>query len=395
LHKLFFLNCPSPSRRRVTEGKIDPAETELYSPILLKSHCPAIGRNLTLNKPRFMRKNYACLCLIFMMAIGLKSYAQLKAGTIKTADGGTVTTKGPENDDKLNETWKSEYKSKDGTVTRRITYKKDLEGKWTSSSEELTPSGRVTETMDADLDVANGRFRIEKFTSRWFNKRTGKATEQVTGEIDHVTALIKTTDSVTKIVREIPIDEMNKMNQDYLYPFIHANETTVSLNPVGNGNVNCGQNFFVSLGPSYLSRDFGDEKKSAWGVHLLANYNFNKHITAGIDLSTYSVKIGDEKLTTSFYMLDGVYTFGKGSQECPPHISIFARIAIGMINEKFAGGSGSGPVYGAGLGSDYRISNNFSIGVGFDYLRGKFEDEGVSNVRGSVFATFRFGRTPV
>ena len=177
------------------------------------------------------------------------------------------------------------------------------------------------------------------------------------------------------------------MNRMFLYPFYNNKQTQTSQVPKNN----CERNISVSLGPSYLSRDFGDEKESAFGVHVIGNYNFNKHIAAGLDLSTYSTKIGDEKLTTSFFLVDGVYTFGKGCQECPPHISVFTRIAIGMMHEKFAGGSGSGPAYGAGLGSDYRISNNFSIGVGFDYLRGKFEDESVSNVRGSVLVTFRFG----
>ena len=343
-----------------------------------------------------MKRNYAYICLFLLMAIGFKSYAQIKAGTIKTADGGTVTTTGPENDGKLNETWKSEYKSKDGTVTRRITYKKDLEGKWTSSSEELAPSGRVTETMDADLDVANGRFRIEKFTTRWFNKRTGKATEQVTGEIDHVTAVIKTTDSVTRIVKEMPIDEMNKMNQDYLYPFIHANETTVSQNPTNNpkdqtsGSINeiCARQFVLGFGPGYLIRDFGDDKESMWGVNLVFNYHITQAISAGIDLSTYSKKISDEKFSTSFYLLDAEYLFGKKENTCSRPVSIFARIAVGMMHERFADQKESGMAYGAGAGTDFRFSNSFHGRIGFDYIVGKLGDENFNNFRIGVLATY-------
>ena len=335
-----------------------------------------------------------------MMAIMYTAEAQLKAGTIKLGNkDGTVTTSGPVNDGQMNETWTSEFKDKDGITFRRVTYKKDLKGDWTFSSEDLTPGGRVLETWEGKVDLSGGLFRVSKYTHRKYNK-SGKPTSQETAEMGtngrmHVKDGL---DNATKNEYDLADDEMTFPNELLLYPMRHSDRTEVSLNPdksnvnyaSGKGE-NCGEKFFVSLGPSYLSRDFGDEKKSAWGVQLVANYNFNKHISAGVDLSTYSTKIGDEKLTTSFYLLDGVYTFGKGSQECPPHVSVFGRILIGMMHEKFAGGSGSGPAYGAGVGSDYRFSNRFSIGVGFDYLRGKFEDESVSNVRGSVLVTFRFG----
>ena len=332
-----------------------------------------------------MKKWQAFFCLIALALLAGVAHAQLTAGTIVVPHEGTIVTTGPVSDG-LNEVWTSTYKDRSGVVDKTITYKKDPSGKWTFSSRTVKPSGTLKETMDGTISTEGGTFLISSYKLEVFNKDGELAIEHYTAEtVDGKLHVTKRAGGETKEYDETDrrIDDMNRM---FLWPFHHSSETRTSQVPKNT----CQTNFNVSLGPSYLSRDFGDEKKSAWGVQLVANYNFNKHIAAGVDLSTYSTKIGDEKLTTSFYLLDGVYTFGKGSQECPPHVSVFGRILIGMMHEKFAGGSGSGPAYGAGVGSDYRFSNNFSIGVGFDYLRGKFDNESVSNVRGSVLVTFRF-----
>ncbi len=313
--------------------------------------------------------------------------AQLKAGTIVVPHEGTIVTTGPVTDG-VNEVWTRTYKDKKGIVDKTITYTKDGNGKWTFSSRAVKPSGTLKETMEGTISTEGGTFLISSYKLEVYNKDGELAIEHYTAEtVDGKLHVTKRAGGETKEYDETDRRIMD-MNRKFLWPFHHSNETYTSQVPKNN----CQTNFHLSLGPSYLSRDFGDDKKSSWGVQVVANYNFNKHIAAGLDISTYSTKIEDEKLTTSFYLLDGVYTFGKGSQECPPHVSVFGRILIGMMHEKFAGGSGSGPAYGAGVGSEYRISNNFSIGAGFDYLRGKFEDESVSNVRGNVNVIFRFGK---
>ena len=129
---------------------------------------------------------------------------------------------------------------------------------------------------------------------------------------------------------DLDYDEIGFLNRLHRPPFQEEKKVTQNSKDNAlyyaykNPNDDCGKKFIVSLGPAYLNRNFGDETKSCWGVNLNGNYNITSNIAVGVDLSAFNVKVGDDKLRTSFYLAEGRYNFGRGETECKPVISVFS-----------------------------------------------------------------------
>ncbi|MGB4845728.1 MAG: outer membrane beta-barrel protein [Ferruginibacter sp.] len=160
----------------------------------------------------------------------------------------------------------------------------------------------------------------------------------------------------------------------------------------------CQNKLNVFVGPSILWGDVGQDKEILFGGHAYALYNINAHIGAGLDYSTHCKKNDAQKITRSFLMARGQYTFGNfgtfGEKYCKHKVFPEAHVVIGLAYESikytFNGNttknSGNGFVVGAGAGIGIKLSNKINFSVTGDYLAVKFKnnDDINSNVRVSA-----------
>ena len=345
-------------------------------------------------------------CFLFVFLFGWLSVSRLaaqpKTETI-TYGNGTRTTTGPVTDESFNEVWIREDKDKNRIVTSRTTWKGNLKGEWVFIEESLAPSGRPTMRVEGKWVPKNDKLVIDKIKVQVFDDG-GAVIKENNAQMTADGKLKFVTKGENESEWTLDKEGLNRMNRHYGPPKIDEsnpadpNKKASQLpkdNPLyfayGTDKQNCGNRIVVSLGPAYLNRSFGDETKSCWGVNLNGNYNITPNIAVGVDLSAFNVKVGDDNLRTGFYLAEGRYNFGKGETDCKPQISVFSRIAIGMMNERFRDKTGSGAVYGGGIGANYRVSEVFKVGIVGDYLFGKIDDANTNNIRISLFAKYGFG----
>jgi hypothetical protein len=323
--------------------------------------------------------------------------AQHKTERIQMRGGVRVNT-GPVADGALNETYTSEFISDRGFTPTKITFKKDLEGKWTFTYQTNSPSGELTSKMEGKLELKDGKFVVTEYKVVEYQK--GITIREANAKLNS-SGKFEVKDNTRGETREYNLsdEEIGQLNS-MLTPPMQNIEPEKKLSQIpkdntldfafGNSNDNCGEKFILSLGPSYLNRDYGNDKKAGFGLLLAGNINFNSNIAGGVSFSTHSTKIGTDFLVTSYYLANGQYTFGQGEEKCDPPISIFSRIALGMMRERLGRNSGSGPAFGAGAGATYQISDPFKIGISGDYIIGKINDRSIKGIRVTMFLAYGF-----
>ncbi len=343
-----------------------------------------------------MNKRYILPFILMMMTNIIN--AQPKTETIKMSWGTRINT-GPIVDQAFNETYTSEFKNANDILGRKITWKKDLQGNWTFINETYAPSGTVDTRMEGKLELRNGKWVVTDYTGKGFNK--GEVPYCLATGVLEADGKFKATYSIEGVKNEYYLvdEELNFMNTLMIPPF-QANQGDKKVSSVPKNDAldfafckvksSCNKKFIFNLGPGYLNRDFGDDRKGCFGVMFAALYNVTTNISTGINISTYTKSIGDNNLNTSFYLAEGRYTFGQGASNCSQPISIFSRIAIGMMHEKLADKSGSAVVYGAGVGGNFRISDHLKGGAYTDFLFGQIKEENQKNLRAGLFLAYEF-----
>jgi len=321
------------------------------------------------------------------------SIAQPKTQTLTTPDGGTVTDTGPTPGENATDIFTRELKNKDGITTEKITWVRDAIGGWTFKREVVEPNGKPTKITEGKLRAVDGKLVITQYTTTEYTNGTvvtkvEEGSLRQDGKYNTKTTIRGAGGGTSQGTLSDP--DAQSLNGRFSPPF-QNNQTSP---PTGGSTEHssspqdCSRQFAVSLGPSYLSRDFGDEKESMWGVNLVANYHITPKISAGVDIGMYTKNIMEEQLCMGYYMADVEYLFGKKENDCNRPVSIFSKVMIGTMKEKFVDIKETGLVYGAGVGSDFRLSNSFHVRVGFDYLVGKIREENVNSFRVAVLASF-------
>lgn len=161
----------------------------------------------------------------------------------------------------------------------------------------------------------------------------------------------------------------------------------------------CKAKLNIFAGPSVLFADHGQDKETFIGGHVFAVYNFTPRIGAGIDGSLHYKNIGDQKLTRSFLLARGQYTFNNidnCDQKFVPDVHILAGLGFESFKYTFNGNttksSGNGFAFGAGAGFNIRLTKTVGIGGSVDYIGVKYKnnDDVNSNVRASLGAAILF-----
>ena len=335
-----------------------------------------------------MIKRNAFLCIFIMLSAVNFSIAQPKPVIITLPDGGTVTDTGPIPGENLTDKFTREIKNKDRVTTERITWIRDGIGGYTFKREVVEPNGNPTKVTEGKMREVDGKLVVTEYkTTEYTNGTVVTKTEEGSRSADGNYNAKTTTRGPGGGTTEGRLNDTDakSLNGRFQPPFYNSQTGSTEHSSVPR---NCSRQFAVSLGPSYLSRDFGDEKESMWGVNLVANYHLTAKISAGLDIGMYTKQISDEQLCMGYYMADAEYLFGKKENDCTRPISIFSKIMIGQMKEKFVDIKETGLVYGAGIGSDFRLNNSLHVRVGFDYLVGKIGEEDVNSFRIGVLASF-------
>ena len=161
----------------------------------------------------------------------------------------------------------------------------------------------------------------------------------------------------------------------------------------------CRPSFGLYAGYSYLSAKIGDKMEGyPLGAELTLSYNLNEKWSVQLDGSWHTKSKDDFKYNQS-YVLAGLERKIIDKPECSEDEAwaLFARILVGgsFFNETFeAMGYNDkfkdcGPAFGIGGRVDLRISDDFRLGAGADYIGTKFDDFS-SAYRMSLGARFRF-----
>jgi len=328
-----------------------------------------------------------------MLSLVNFSIAQPKPVINTLPDGGQVIDQGPIPGENLTDKFTREIKNKDKITTERITWIRDGIGGCTFKREVVEPNGNATKVTEGKMRIIDGKLVVTEYKTEYKDNNVVTKTEEGSRTSDgnyNTKTTVRGSGGGTTEGR-LPDSDAKDLNGRFQLP-IHDNQPP----PTGGstehsslpGDVDCRRQLAVMLGPSYLSRDFGDEKESMWGVNLVANYHLTAKISAGLDIGMYTKDVMEEQLCMGYYMADVEYLFGKKEKDCDRPISIFSRVMIGQMKEKYYDIKETGLVYGAGAGADFRLNNSFHVRVGFDYLVGKIGEDDVNSFRVGVMASW-------
>jgi len=313
-------------------------------------------------------------------------YSNKEDGDIKTV---TLST-----DESARKIYTVEVKNKNGILKEKQIWKKSLDGKWQRRIENLKPSGKIKDAVETEIDEYGKIKRIEITVEKGKNTILERTAEG---------NLIRADGSI------ILPEEHLKCLESEIRVITNDLESNDDKEPLSNNSIPCGKLFPVKKecrpnlnifgGPSVLFADHGQDKETFIGGHVFTVYNFTTRIGAGIDGSLHYKNIGDQKLTRSFLLARGQYTFNNKDncdQKFVPDVHILAGLGFESFKYTFNGNttksSGNGFAFGAGAGFNVRLTKTVGIGGSVDYIGVKYKnnDDVNSNVRVSLGAMILF-----
>lgn len=143
----------------------------------------------------------------------------------------------------------------------------------------------------------------------------------------------------------------------------------------------------ISGGYSYLQSDTDPYNSFPTGFHAGLNYRFHDKYRMLIEGSYHTTEKNDHNVTRIIAMTGVERNNWQKEQRLP--ISVFSRIAIGMMHERMksktsnAESSASGFAAGAGVGVQKRISCQAALRAGVNYIYADV-GEGINNFRVDV-----------
>jgi len=345
---------------------------------------------------------YFFLQPVFLL-IGFYSFAQLKPefkpvtleiDKRRWGDNATQTIT-ISTDESLRKVYTIVFKDDKGFERGKETWKKDLEGKWEIKVDVFKRSGKVfyshTYKVDQDGKWISMTVVEDGPAEHYFRTPSGA----MDGEKDGPGGTHSQGSGGVKCAEEWLFKAKIKMLEEN--SSLPAEGTKSSCLPYQKKD--CKTQFIVFAGPSALFADHGQDKETFIGGHFFAVFNFTPRIGAGIDGSLHYKNIGDQKLTRSFLLARGQYTFNNKDncdQKFVPDVHILAGLGFESFKYTFNGNttksSGNGFAFGAGAGFNVRLTKTVGIGASADYIAVKYKnnDEINSNVRVSLGATILF-----
>ncbi|MES2776829.1 MAG: hypothetical protein V4722_21805 [Bacteroidota bacterium] len=271
-----------------------------------------------------------------------------------------------------------EYKDDDGRVREKVTWKKDINGKYTRIDEIFTQSGRP---MCKVTDRFNSR--VESIS------REGVGYRKDGSEYKPESVWLEL--RFEKVLR----NEIKSIEEG------GSVSVAPAQGPCMSGTA-CSGKLKMFLGYSYLS-GFGDNGESfPLGGKASLAYNLTPDIALGPDISYHTKKTGDQTISRMFFLAKGQYNFGSdynpndttsgldfSSNNCLPKLAPDFHVYLGLCTERSVintganryTSSGSGFAFGAGVGLSYKLSNSIALGAQVDYIGVKFknQDEMINN----------------
>ena len=277
----------------------------------------------------------------------------------------------------------TEIKDSEGKVRDRNHTWKDSNGNITVNDTNFTKRGDVFRTVHQEFD--NKQILVNSQSKEW-----------VGGNVIHTINRTKKEDGTYDVHIEDKekgktYDRNEPAGATYIQPpndFKHPELKT-----------GCAPSFGIYGGYSYLTSKIGDKMEGyPLGAELTLSYNLNEKWSVQLDGSWHTKSKDDFKYNQS-YVLAGLERKIIDKPECSEDEAwaLFARILVGgsFFNETFEAMGYSdkfkdcGPAFGIGGRVDLRISDDFRLGAGADYIGTKFDDFS-SAYRVSIGARFRF-----
>lgn len=277
-------------------------------------------------------------------------------------------------------------------------------GTTTNTSTSTNPDTFIPETK-TDYQDANGTTRQETIktkdhdgnnvTKEKFYDKTGKLEKETESRTDPKTGRVVFSEEKKygyggKVIQASKFAHENgkyffydydRVKQEYKDPRIVAN--------IDNTNTN--KEFFacndskmrLTLGYSYFKASKGNSFPI--GVDLGIGFRLNKNFRFVTALSGHNSTDGDNSLTR-IHATAGVEYKKEDCDKRPP-ISIFSRIAIGMMHDRIKSGesksSGNAAIGSAGGGFDINIKPKMGVRLSGDYI--------LAFINGNTQGGFRFG----
>jgi len=302
-------------------------------------------------------------------------------------NGTKTTTKStdPNNGDQVTTT---EFRATPkGPVRLKVTWSKGLDGKYTRVEEWSTPSGtktcKTTDSFDENQKWVTREITFYNRDGSEFSHRKDNLRNEA-GEFDGTMVFEGWQKKNIEEEDEELKKELKSIEEDKVASVFRRTA------PCSQG-ANCRFRTDFFLAYSYLNTSSaGNNESFPLGAHASFIYNVSSHIGLGIDASIHTKTINEVKLTRSFLLGEGKYTFGN-TQNCDRTFIPDLHVLAGLGCEKYGMSKGSGFAFGGGVGLDLKVCKNIMVGTQADFIAVKFKGSDAlnSNIRASAGLAIR------
>lgn len=370
---------------------MDSGYRPLHNGIILLSNLQNIS---------IMKKYYLVIIFIFTSGFLMAQFTK----TITEKDGSTRTiTK--TTDQSLTEVYSEEVRNKNGKLTSKKIYKKDLRNRWEVEHYETRIAKGQTEYRLSRVQYFNEKGEITRSQDYAYGKPGLDERRNSEGGLEVVPKpTFKFDDEFEDPIIVEYMEYSNGLTFEWLdkldeksppppqpnYKQLLKEKREQLFERKNKKSKDTKVSFYI--GPSFLNGDNGSSRESFFGGQVYGLFNVNSNIAIGPDFSLNSKKDGDHKFTRSLVLARGQYAFTGDSFD--KGVIPVAHILLGLGSESFkytsdgntSKSSGSGLAYGVGAGVGINLCPNIDLGISLDYISVKYENtnNANSNIRASA-----------
>ncbi len=345
-----------------------------------------------------MKKYY--LVFIFVFSTGLLVAQFTK--TITGKDGSTITITKTK-DESLREVYSEKVHDKNGKLTSKTVYKKDLLGRWEVEHYETLQEYRLARIFKFNEkgELTSTQYYIKGKISTNYRRNPYESLDSVPYHEDNGGYGNQGFVEYHEYMNSHKFEWLDKLEEKSPPPpppnyeqlrIEILKKLQIKIDEKYGKWKNKQKKVSFYIGPSFLNGDNGSSRESFFGGQVYGLFNVNSNIAIGPDFGLNSKKDGDNKFTRSLILARGQYAFTGDNFD--KGVIPEAHILLGLGSESFkftssgntSKSSGSGFAYGVGAGVGINLSPNIILGISVDYIGIKFEntDSSNSNIRASA-----------